>query len=346
MTQAPPARTGGRHAGLTFTQKLSNFDTKASPYFYISPYFLLFAVFGAFPLVYTIYVSLFNWSLLSGQGEFAGFDNYAWALWGDGSERFWKSLLNTMSIFLLSSGPQVLMAVVLAAVLDQQLKAQTFWRMSVLLPYVVAPAAVAMIFGRIFSETTGPIPGLIKTFFPDPENPAQPLFTIDWDGEVLPSHIAIATMVNFRWTGYNTLILLAAMQAIPRDVYESAAIDGAGAGRRFWSITIPLIRPTLIFVIITSTIGGLQIFTEPLMFSQLTSYGGNRQQFLTIVLYLWDIMMNRQNYGRAAAMAWILFFIIVMISLVNYLISRLIATQEVKRGRGARAVESVKEEEL
>ncbi|WP_351079649.1 ABC transporter permease subunit, partial [Shewanella sp. CAL98-MNA-CIBAN-0140] len=83
-----------------------------------------------------------------------------------------------------------------------------------------------------------------------------------WQNETLPSHIAIATMVNWRWTGYNALILLAAMQSVPRDIHESAALDGAGATRRFFSITLPSIRPTMIFVIITATIGGLQIFTE------------------------------------------------------------------------------------
>ncbi len=90
-------------------------------------------------------------------------------------------------------------------------------------------------------------------------------------------------MVNFRWTGYNALILLAAMQAVPRDLYESAALDGAGAARRFFSITIPTIRPTLIFVIITATIGGLQIFAEPRLFDVSTAggIGGSDRQFQT-----------------------------------------------------------------
>lgn len=340
-TQAPVERPRGRHAGLTFRQKLSNFDTKASPYLYISPYFLLFSIFGLFPLIYTIVVSTHEWSLLAGQGDFVGLDNYNWVLFGDGSERFYKALFNTFSIFLLSSVPQIFMAVVIAAVLDQQLKAQTLWRMAVLLPYVVAPAAVAIVFTRIFAETTGPIYSLTAMLFPDAANPGAPSFLIDWDGGVLESHLAIATMVNFRWTGYNTLIILAAMQAIPRDVYESAAIDGAGAIRRFVSITIPMIRPTMIFVIVTSTIGGLQIFTEPLLFSRLTAYGGDRQQFLTIVMYMWDVMMNRGNFGRAAAMAWLLFLLIVAISLVNFLITRAIASADVRRGRGGFSLRKV-----
>ena len=116
-------------------------------------------------------------------------------------------------------------------------------------------------------------------------------------------------MVNFRWTGYNALILLAAMQAVPREYYEAATVDGANAFRQFWSITLPSLRPTLIFVIITSTIGGLQIFDEPRMFDQ-TGKGGAAQQWLTITLYLYNIGWGEFNFGRAAALAWILFLII------------------------------------
>ena len=170
---------------------------------------------------------------------------------------FWNAFCNTFSIFLLSAIPQLIIATIIAAVLDQALRAETFWRMSILLPYIVAPVAVAVIFSQIFNQYHGPIAGLLEAFGLDP---------IRWTFDVFPSHVAIATMVNWRWTGYNALILLAAMQAIPRDLYESAALDGAGKARRFLSITIPMIRPTMIFVVITSTIGGLQIFTEPKLF--------------------------------------------------------------------------------
>jgi cellobiose transport system permease protein len=152
---------------------------------------------------------------------------------------------------------------------------------------------------------------------------------IQWKHDVLASHLAIATMVNWRWTGYNALILLAAMQAVPRDIYESAAIDGAGPVRRFVSITIPSIRPTFIFVIITATIGGLQIFTEPKLFNASSSIpGGPFRQYQTTVLYLWDMAFNRGDFGKASAIAWILFLIIVGFGLLNFAISRRIASGE------------------
>lgn len=300
---------------LTFRQRASRFDVKVSPYLYISPFFLLFALIGIFPIAYTLNVSLYDWHLLKGQGDFVGIQNYLDVL-QDGL--FWNALGNTLSIFLLSAVPQLIFAVIIAAMLDQALRASTFWRMAVLLPYIVAPVAVAVIFTQIFSQFNGPVAGFMSLIGLEP---------IRWSFDVFPSHIAVASMVNWRWTGYNALILLAAMQAIPRDLYESAAIDGAGRIRRFWSITIPMIRPTMIFVIITSTIGGLQIFTEPKLFDQGSAgnvYGGSNRQYQTLVLYLYELAFPRRDFGHAAAVAWILFLIIVVIGVINFLISRTI----------------------
>ncbi|MEY9852759.1 cellobiose transport system permease protein [Leifsonia sp. EB41] len=311
---------------LTFKQKLSRFDVKASPYFYIAPFFVLFALVGLFPLIYTFVVSLNNWNLLTGPGQWVGFANYVTEL---KDPFFWNSLFNTVSIFLLSAIPQLIAAVFIAAMLDQNLRAKTFWRMSVLLPYVVTPVAVTLIFSSAFDEKYGLINNILQ---------AVGLHPIMWKTETFPSHIAIATMVNWRWTGYNALILLAAMQAVPRDIHESAALDGAGSFRRFFSITLPSIRPTMIFVIITATIGGLQIFTEPKLFNPSSAVpGGPQRQYQTTVLYLWDMAFNRQNFGRASAIAWMLFLIIVLFGVLNFLISRRIASTEARVHRSRTA---------
>ncbi len=246
-----------------------------------------------------------------------GFKNYATELT---DPIFWKSVRNTFSIFLLSAIPQLIAATTIAAILDRNLRAKTFWRLSVIFPYVVTPVAVALIFSRVFSEQYGLANNLLEHLGFDP---------IMWKTETVPAHLAIATMVNWRWTGYNALILLAAMQAVPRDIYESAAIDGAGAIRRFFSITIPMIRPTMIFVIITMTIGGLQIFTEPKLLNPSSSVlGGPQRQYETVVLYMWDLAFNRQNFGRAATVAWLLFIIIVAVGTLNFFLSRRIASAE------------------
>jgi cellobiose transport system permease protein len=300
---------------IAFSQKLGRWDIKFSPYLYISPFFLLFLVVGVFPLLYTGWVSLHNWDLIGGAGPFVGLDNFTFIL---GQEPFWLALRNTISIFLLSSVPQITFAIIIAAVLDTNLRGATFWRMGVLLPYIVMPVAVALIFGSMYGDRYGLINTLIAHIGIAP---------IQWHSDPLASQLAIATMVNFRWTGYNTLILLAGMQAIPRDFYEAATIDGAGALRRFFSITIPQLRPTLIFVIITATIGGLQIFDEPRLFDQ-NGRGGPDGQWMTLTLYLYNLGWGNLNFGRASAVAWLLFIVIVLIGLVNLAITRMIATNE------------------
>jgi len=187
---------------------------------------------------------------------------------------------------------------------------------------VVTPVAVTLIFSNMFGEKYGLINNILQSF---------DLPGIMWKTDTLPAHIAIATMVNWRWTGYNALILLAAMQAVPRDIHESAAIDGAGAVRRFFSITIPSIKPTFIFVIITATIGGMQIFTEPKLFNAASAIpGGPQRQYQTSVLYLWDLAFNRQSFGRAAAVAWLLFLMIVIVGVINFLLTRSISGAETK----------------
>ena len=298
---------------VAFRQTITRWDVKVSPYLYISPFFILFAITGLFPLLYTGYVSLHNWTLIGGEGDYVGFDNFAFVL---GQEKFWVSLRNTFSIFLFSSIPQVLIALVIAAVLDTNIRAKTFWRMGVLLPYIVTPVAIAIIFGVMFADKYGIINTFLGGFGIGP---------IGWHSEVIPSHIAIATMVNFRWTGYQALIFLAAMQAIPRDYYEAAMIDGASRARRFFSITIPQLRPTIIFVVVTSTIGGLQIFDEPRLFDQF-GRGGADGQWRTLTMYIYNLGWIESNFGRAAAVAWLLFIIIIIFGVINLAITRTISS--------------------
>ncbi len=219
---------------------------------------------------------------------------------------------------MLSSVPQVIVAVVLAGLLDNQLRGRTWWRMSILLPFVVSPVAVAIIFGSVFGDRYGLLNELLGTVGIGP---------IAWHTDRLASHLAIATMVNWRWTGFNALIFLAAMQAVPRDLYESAALDGASRVRQFLSITLPMIRPTMIFVIITSTIGGLQIFAEPRLFDETTARnGGSDRQFGTITMLVYNFGWQLRDLGRASATAWMLFVLIMLIALVNLVLIRRIGS--------------------
>ena len=288
----------------------SQLDLHVAPYAFISPYFILFAMIGAFPLLFTAWVSLRNWSLVGGDAGFLGLKNYSAVL---SLPYFWVALRNTAGIFLLSVIPQLILATVVASALATNLRAKTFWRMGVLLPYVLAPVAVTLVFSDLYGDSFGLInQGLNALGLP----------SIAWHTDTLASQFAISTMVNFRWTGYNALILLAAIQAVPQDYIEAARLDGAGKIRTFFSITLPLIRPTMIFVIITATIGGLQIFDEPQMYS--VQRGGSDNQWLTLTMYLYRVGWTQQNLGRASAIAWLLFVIIVLVGLVNFGLTRLL----------------------
>ena len=308
----PPADGPGRRPA--WRTALSRLDSKFTPYLFIAPFFLLFLVTGLFPILYTSFVSLHDWDLIRGQGDFVGLANYESVL---GSDSFYKALRNTFSIFLLSSIPQVVAAILIAYVLDANLRAKTFWRMGVLVPYIVAPVAVSLIFGKIFADESGLVNNLLMGIN---------LPAIGWHSDALASHVAIATMVNFRWTGYNALIFLAAMQAVPREIYEAAIIDGTNRMRRFWHVTVPMLRPTIIFVVITSTIGGLQIFDEPRMFDA-AGQGGASRQWMTMTMYLYELGWGPQlSFGRASAVAWLLFLIILAIGVLNFLTTGRIAS--------------------
>ncbi|HCT78364.1 MAG TPA: ABC transporter permease [Micromonosporaceae bacterium] len=289
----------------------SRLDIKVSPYLYVAPFFVLFAVFGFYPLLMTGWMSLNDWNLI-GDRSFTGLDNYA-ALLKD--EYFWNSVRNTFAIFLIATVPQMFLALFLATLLNRPLRMRTFFRMLIFVPNVTSLAAVAVVFGVFFRRDFGIVNWAIGLVGIDP---------ISWRTEQWPSWIALATMIDWRWTGYNTLIFLAAMQAIPKDLYESAALDGAGRFRQFLSITLPGLRPTLFFVVIISTIGGWQLFTEPLIFNGGGGaiLGGAQREFQTVAMYMYEKAFDNLQFGYGSAVAFALFGLIVLFSLFNYLLVR------------------------
>jgi cellobiose transport system permease protein len=290
-------------------------DTRVSPYLYIAPFFLLFAVFGLWPLLYTAYVSVFDWSLLKDEHTYVGFANYA-EMFQD--SYFWNALFNTVSILVLSTVPQLFLSILLAHMINRRLRMQTFWRLGMLLPNVTSVVAVAVIFSQLFGRDFGLINWILD---------AVGIGRIDWQAGVLSSHVAISAMIIWQWAGYNALIFLAAMQAVPKELYESATLDGATELQQLRQITIPSIRPTIMFVVIVSTIFGLQIFAQPQLFAGggggAAITGGPDRQFQTLTLYLYEHGFNRGfEFGYASAVAWVMFGLIVIFAFVNYRLVR------------------------
>jgi len=289
-------------------------DVKASPYLYVAPFFVVFSIFGVYPMLYTLWISLHDWPLGSDKAhqKWVGLGNFNELIHED---QFWNSVYNTFGIFLISTIPQLLLALFIANMLNKQLRARTTIRMGIIVPIVTSTAVIGLIFNDLYSKDFGLINWLLHYVGVD---------KIDWKSSKWSSWSALATMVNWRWTGYNALIYLAAMQSIPRDIYESASLDGASNWRQFWRITIPMLRPTVIFTVIISTIGGLQLFGEPVTFTTGTGgyRGGTLRQFQTVTMYMFEGIWERNRLGYAAAVAWFLFLIILITAALNFLVVR------------------------
>ncbi|GGS51032.1 ABC transporter permease [Streptomyces violaceus] len=287
-------------------------DIRWSPYAFVSPFFLLFIAFGLFPLIYTGWASLHQVELTAPTDmNWVGLRNYT-RIFDD--EFFWNAAQNTLTIGIISTVPQLLMAMGIAHILNYKLRASTFFRVAMLAPYATSIAAASLVFVLLFGRDYGMINWALDMVGINP---------VDWQNDTWASQIAVSTIIIWRWTGYNTLIYLAAMQAIPQDLYESAALDGANRWQQFIHVTLPALRPTILFTCVVSTIGASQVFGEPLLFdSNKGTSGGAEHQFQTLGLYLYEQGWVAQHLGRASAIAWTMFFILIVIGIVNYVISR------------------------
>ncbi|WP_425549088.1 carbohydrate ABC transporter permease [Amphibacillus indicireducens] len=292
------------------TRKLTEKKNNAlSGYVFTSPFFILYAIFGFFPMVFSFYLSFFNWNGLSPM-TFVGWKNFEIVL-NDGS--FYSSIINTFIIGIMGTIPQLVIALFIAFALNSALiRFQNTFRTLIFLPYITSLVSVAIIFGLMFNnQPFGFVNYILSLFEIDP---------IRWSQAYWPVKIAISTMVLWRWVGYNTIIFLAGMQSIPKELYEAAKIDGATIMQQIRLVTLPMLRPILMFVVFTSTIGALQLFTEPLIFLGR----GLREEGITIVAYLWRDAFVLNSFGTASAAAIIMFLIVIILTGTNLLLTNLV----------------------
>ncbi|MEV8332835.1 sugar ABC transporter permease [Streptomyces niveus] len=290
-------------AGQSRRTLLHRLDVRGVPYVFIAPFFLVFGAFGLYPLIYTFWISLHRVELSTMDTmEWRGLANFTELIDDD---RFWNALTNTFTIGVISTVPQLLMALGLAHLLNYRLRGSTFFRVAVLTPYATSIAAAALVFTMLFERDFGMINWGLSFFGID---------NVDWESQKWPAQFAISAIVIWRWTGYNALLYLAAMQAIPRDLYEAAAIDGASRWQQFRKVTIPGISATIVFTIVLSTIGATQLFGEPLIFGQGPNgiSGGADNQYQTLGLLLYEEGWKNYQMGRAATIAWAMFLILVL----------------------------------
>jgi len=299
---------------------------RRAAYAYIAPFFIVFAAFSVYPWLDTAWVSLHDVRLSTyGTQTWIGLGNYRNLF---DHSFFWNALRNTLTIGILATVPQLCMALGIAQLLNYKLRSKTFFRVAMLMPYATSLAAAAIIFLQLFDKDIGFI-NFALTHIGLPR--------VDWQDSKWPSQIAVAAIVTWRWTGYNALIYLAGMQAIDSSLYEAAAIDGAGRWRQFLHVTVPGLRPTILFTIVVSTIGASQLFGEPLLYHSGVPDGGNQGQYQTLGLLMYQQGFANDQLGLASATAWTMFVIIVLAVLLNVVLTRRRGGSPGRRDRIGRA---------
>ena len=297
---------------------LPRLSPQAVPYVLLSPFVLLFLVFGVFPLGFSFFLAFQSWEPTAGLAsmKFVGLDNFAFAIT---DEWFWKSLKNTAWLAVAAGVPQHVVAIPLAYFIHTSFKRT---RNSVIgayfLPYITSTVAISMMFSTLFStdyglinvglHALGQVPGL---------GWLAPEAAIDWLGRAENVKPAISLVVFWRYVGFNTVLYLAALQTIPGDIYEAATMDGAGRWQQFWFITLPSLQPMIYFGVTLSVIGGLQLFEEPFILTG--GRGGTDQAGMTTAMYMYRTAFEFNDFGGASALSWLLF---VFVALLTWLTNR------------------------
>lgn len=297
-------------------------DTRRwAPYAFLSPFYLLFAIFCLFPVLFMIYLSFHIWNPAEGLGSmtWVGASNYKLAL---SDPQLWQSLWNTLLIALMSGIPQHLVALPTAYLLVKLgAKAQRWLSISYFMPFVSSTLAVSLIFYLMYSPTSGIINKTLLVL----SEMSLTRWAFGWVPEAMPIRwiqdnylirYSISFVVFWKYVGFNILIYTAALMTIPKDVYAAARIDGANAWQQFWHIVLPMLRP-FIFVAVTMTIiGNMNLFEESFVLTrglEQATQGG-----MTISNYLYRVAWEHFDMGSAAAISWILFAIIALITYLYF----------------------------
>ncbi len=274
-----------------------------SGYLFLAPYLLLFSSFLALPLLYGLILSLFQWELLSpAPPHFVGLANYDEAL---NSVYFWKALWATFRFVLMSVPLTVGLGLALAAGVNAiSTRRQSFYRSAFFLPTLLSISVVGMLWSWFYNTEFGLFNACLGYFG----------YKAPWIASERWAMKSIVLMTLWWGVGGPMVILLAGLQQIPRQYYEAAAIDGAGAFSQFRHVTAPLLRPVLLFVTIMNIIGSFQIFGQTFIVTR----GGPALSTRVLVQYIYETAFTHYRMGLGAAMSWLLFVCIAVFSIVQF----------------------------
>ena len=276
-------------------------------YFYITPFFIVFLIFSLFPILYSFVLSFCDMDVLSGRFTFVGMRNYQ-RLFESGY--FFKSIGNTLLIWIMSIIPQLSIAFVLALILSNKwFRGRFLLRNIYYFPNLVTPVTIGLLFGAMFSYPGGAVNNIITMLG---------LEAVDFQNNQMLARMVIAIAICWKNFGFNIIYFTAGINSISDDVLEAAEVDGASNWQKITRITLPLMRPILIYVLVTSVIGGLQMFDE----SHLVFKSVPGDATVTMVKYLYDSAFERFQFGYAAAVAYGIFVIIIIASVFSLLVTK------------------------
>ncbi|PZD97340.1 sugar ABC transporter permease [Paenibacillus sambharensis] len=270
---------------------------------FVSPWLVGFLCFALGPMLFSLYASFTNYNITS-RMDFIGLSNYERMLTID--SLFWISLYNTLYYVAFMVPLTTAGAVILASLLNQTIPGKRIFRTVYYLPAVLSGVGVYLLWMQLLSPSTGLVNTVLGWFGVD--GPAW-LFDPDWTKPAL-------ILMKLWGVGSGMLLYLASMQGVPKQLYESAELDGAGPLRRFFTITLPMITPIIFFDIVTSTIGGFQVFQEAYVMSE-SGDGGPQNSLVFYNLHMWNKAFEVFDMGYATAMAWVLFTFIMVLTLIN-----------------------------
>ena len=287
-------------------KKKKNLDNRG--YLFILPFLIVFLVFSIYPILRTLYLSFTNFDGFT-DPQFVGIDNYK-RLFGDSI--FWSAFGNTLKICIINIVAKLGLAFLLTIIFSDikyKIRGLSIFRALFYLPNLIAATSVAFLFAQLLDWQYGSInqmlldAGIISS-------------KINWLGQPKTAVLAVGIIGAWMWFGNSFLMLMAGVQGISKDYYEAAYIDGAGRWKVFTNITLPLLKPIMLYVAITSLIGGLQIFDIPFLITD--GIGSPSGALNTTVMYLFNTAFKYNNVGYAAAIAYGLFFIIAIFSAITF----------------------------
>jgi ABC-type sugar transport system permease subunit len=272
------------------------------PLFFVSPFFILFAVFNVYPIGFSFWLSLHDWPGL-GPMDFVGLANYV-ELGRDSI--FWSSMLNAVILFFIYVPVMTFLAVVIAAVLNSRfLKLQGMWRTLIFVPNITSMVAAGYTFRLMLDKDSGALNHALAILH---------VSAVPWLDDVWWARISLGLLMIWAWLGYNTVLMLGGLQTIPPELVEAAKVDGATAIKAFWRITVPLLRPMILFSVTISIIGTFSMFTEPYILTR----GGPIRATETPVFQIFNTTFQDLRFGYAAAESYVYFAIIVVITLFQF----------------------------